>query len=387
MSDNVTNLNVRSAKKTLGRVFLLLLVIVLVCGAVALFVFRDSWNLDTIRRSIRYLDVTDNAEPGKFSFDAHNYNQYAAYGDGMAVSSITGLNTYDKNGAEEAVIQLQQTAPSIRSAGKYVLAFDVGGTGFCEAKVNLGEVLTEQTERPILDADLAPDGCVACSASESGFKSVLYVYSSQQQLIYRWLSSSQYLPLCAVQKGGKHMAAVGLGQKEGMFESSLLLFDTQQEDIENSRSLGNELICDVGFVSDDTICCVGQSQCFWYDLSLNRVGRYGYGGAYLQDFDLSGSGFVTLVMNQYQAGNRCSVLTVDASGTVLGEAAYEKQILDISVCGRYVAVLTDAGLDIYDSQMRIYDASENTDRANRVLMRNDGTAILISGGKGSLYIP
>ena len=50
-------------------------------------------------------------------------------------------------------------------------------------------VLHVASQRAILDADIAADDSICYLSSEPGYKSVLYVYNSQQSLIYRWLSA------------------------------------------------------------------------------------------------------------------------------------------------------------------------------------------------------
>ena len=48
----------------------------------------------------------------------------------------------------------------------------------------------------------------------------------------------------------------------------------------------------------------------------------------------------------YKAGDRCSVVTVDHQGKELGSLFVGAEILDISACGKYLAVLTTEKLMI-----------------------------------------
>ena len=92
-------------------------------------------------------------------------------------------------------------------------------------------------------------------------------------------------------------------------------------------------------------------------------------------------------MNLYKAGNRYTVLTVGYDGTVLGTLPTSEQILDISASGRYLALLTSGSLAIYDQTLKEYDVSDNTTGASSAVMREDGSAILLANGHGTLYVP
>ena len=104
-------------------------------------------------------------------------------------------------------------------------------------------------------------------------------------------------------------------------------------------------------------------------------------------YTTDGSGCLTLVMNLYQAGNRYTVLTVGYDGAELGRLSSGEQILDISAAGKYLAILTSSSLSIYDQTLREYDVSDNTAGAASVVMRADGSAILLANGHGTLYVP
>ena len=54
---------------------------------------------------------------------------------------------------------------------------------------------------------------------------------------------------------------------------------------------------------------------------------------------------------------------------------------------REVKVLTAEKLSIYNSAMELYYEQSNTSSATNVVMRADGSAILLGGGRGEIMLP
>ena len=50
-------------------------------------------------------------------------------------------------------------------------------------------------------------------------------------------------------------------------------------------------------------------------------------------------------------------------------------------------MLTAQQLTIYDQALNVYAEQENTTAATAVVMRDDGSAILLGSGQGVLFVP
>ena len=80
-------------------------------------------------------------------------------------------------------------------------------------------------------------------------------------------------------------------------------------------------------------------------------------------------------------------MTVDEAGQELGTVYVGQEILSLSACGKYVAILTPEGLSVYDRGLELYAQTADVGSATSVLMRRDGSVLLLGGGEGHLYIP
>lgn len=369
------------------KIIAIVLLTLVVCAIVAAALFPDELNVDALRRFVRYLNVQTQEGGELFTFDAHNSNCYADFDGGLAVTSVGGLNTYDNRGRESIVSQGQLALPAMETGGELAVAWDVGGTTLLAVHPGRGEVLRVSAEKPILDVDVSGGGELCYLSSASGYKSVLAVYDDGQELIYRWLSSSTYMSLCAISEDGSRVATVGLGQQDGSFESSLNLFRTNYDQIEATVSLGSQLIYDLAYLDEYTICAVGESSVQMLSAEGEILGSFTYGDQFLKDFDFGGDGFLTLSLNMYRAGNRYTLVTVDTAGRQLAELYLGQEILDLSACGKYIAVLTTEGLTVYNRLLEVYAETEETGTATAVVMRKDGSVLLLGSGIGKLYVP
>lgn len=370
-------------KKILAMVFVTLAVL----GLVALIIFWNDLHMDARLLRLKYWRAGGNDEYGSYHFDAHNSNCYTGFDDGLAVASVGGLSTYSEDGNVVFVSQSQLSLPQIKAAGKTVMTFDVGGNCLLAIHKNTGEVLRVDTEKAILDADISTDGDICYLSSEGGYKSVLTVYNEKQELVYRWLSTSTYMPVCAISPKGNEMAAIGLDQKDGEFASTLNLFRTDTDQIVNTVHLGGDLIYDLMYQNDDTLCAIGESGVTYLTAEGEVLQTYSYEGKYLKDYDNGGNGFLALSLNTYRAGNRYSLVVMDETMEEPVSVYVGQEILDLSAAGKYIAVLTTKGLTVYDRNLVICSQTQNIGAATSVLMRPDGTALLLGGGTGQLYIP
>ena len=80
------------------------------------------------------------------------------------------------------------------------------------------------------------------------------------------------------------------------------------------------------------------------------------------------------------------MVTLDENGEELGAVTLAQTPMHISACGSYVAVLTDQALTVYDSSLAVRNSTENSGYL-KAFVRADGTAMCVSSGEATLYIP
>ena len=102
---------------------------------------------------------------------------------------------------------------------------------------------------------------------------------------------------------------------------------------------------------------------------------------------MDGDGFAALLLSRYRSGSALRLVTVGPDGETLAELDSRGEVLSLSAAGKYVAVLYSDSLVIYTPQLQEYARLDGTEYAREVLMRDDGTAVLVGSSSAWLYIP
>lgn len=385
----ITELYPRRMKRLRLRKLLIPFVVLLVLALTGLsvYMFREDLDLDRMRRYFRYLGTERSGTYGVYTFDAHSANAYAAVGDGLAVASVAGLAIYGPSGEEAASVSAQVRVPAIEAGGGLALLWDVGGTTLAAASADRGEVLDLTLDRPLLDAGVSPGGeiCYACAAD--GYRTVITVLDAAQRECYRWLSSSRYMPLCAISEGGNLLAAVSVGGTEGAFESRLLIFHTDSEQPDADVSLDGQWIYDLEFLDRNVICAVGESSVQFFDAAGGKLGEYAYEGEHLMDYCLHGDGYAALCLSPFQGGSRCGLVVVPSDGSAPSRVEMDDGLQSLSASGNYVAALSAGHLRVFKGELVPYYETAETAGATHCQVRSDGAALLIGGSSARLYLP
>lgn len=377
----------------LVRFLAFLTTLALVAGAVFLVAHRDVWNLDSLWRWIRYLGVerSDTGQADSFPYEGGSTNRFALLDGELLVCSPTTIRLYSGSGAVslEKTVSMEQPVVDVNAGS--ALVYDAGGR---ELLVVSGaqEVfsLTLEEEESFLSARLSVGGYLAVTAQTSGYKGVVTVYDPSFQAVLRINLSSRFITDAAVSPDGSTMALLSLGLSGSSFDTHLEFYrlSRSEEDVEPDLtcSLGNDVILDMDWKSDG-IWLVGESALSIYAADGALSGRYDYGGQYLKNYSLDGSGYAVLLLGKYRAGSGTTLLAVDAAGSAAASLSFDEQVLSLSAAGNYVAVLTAGNLQIYSQELNLYRTLETTQGARLVLQRADGSTMLINADTAHLYVP
>ena len=377
----------KKPRRKLRGFLLFLLTLVAVLGVVMFAAYRDATGFDVLRRYLNYGGAEKAGSEAVYNFDASSSNRFAVLGDRLVVLSDTRLRVLNASGGEVWSTAVSMTAPALESGGGKAVAYDVGGTALYVVDQN-GEVfsLTATEEEPLISASLNEEGWLAVTAKMKGYKGCVRVYDSDMEEVFRFRSSRRFLTDAWVAGKGEALAAVTLGQENGTFVSNVVLYRLTEEEPYGNYDITDGLVADIGWV-DGKFAAVSDTSLTFADIKGELEGSFGYKGAHLREYDLHGDGFAAVRLNRYQSGSVGRLVTVGADGTELGSLEVSEEVQDISAAGRYLAVLYLDRLVIYNQALETYASLKGTESARGVLMRTDGSALLLSSESAKLFLP
>lgn len=377
----------RIKKKTAPRRTLrvLLAVVALVLAAVAAFVLLDRTAFDGLRRSIAYMQA-EKDESGCAKLYQYNGDGTSVYADldgCLLVASGKEITLLDAKGNAVYHTALQAGQVAVTAEDGFAVVYEIGGKSL-HLLDSKGLVKEMTIEGEIFSVEMGAGGKFAVTLKKTGYKTAVSVYNGKGEPLYEFSSAQKYLMTAAVSENGKYMAAAAMGQESGTFVSSLQIYkltsDTQQADASVDGGVYELGAVDGRFcaVTDKALCFVKND---------GAVTEYSYQGATLSRCSLGGGKFAAVLLENYSSGGLTHLATVNTAGEEIASLAVESEVLDLSAAGRYLTVLYSNRLVIYDQKLQPCAVLEGVSSARRVLMRADGSAVLVGTNAASLYLP
>ena len=367
------------------------LILVVVLGVVLLAAYRDGTGFDVLRRYLHYGKAEEVSGTSVYDYDADGTNHFAVLENHLVVLSETSLKVLSSDGETVWETSVNMSAPALSKGGAYAAAYDVGGT-----KVYIldayGEVMTLDTERMeegegrIIAVTMNEEDWLAVTMEKQKYKSCVQVYDPEMKLAFVFNSSRRFAMDACVMGDGERLAAVTLGQEDSRFVSNVVLYELTADEPLADYDIEDGLLIEL-CADGDQIIALSDTSLTCADGKGNITGTYVYGDVYLREYDLAGDGFAALQLNRYQSGSIGQIITVGTDGTELGVLEVSEEILDISAAGRYLAVLYANRVVVYDPNLQVYASLTGIDQVRGVLMRPDGSVLLLSAESAQLFLP
>ena len=366
-----------------------LVVLAVALALVAAVAFRDSLNLDSIKRWFTYRSLTrnDSGRAESFPYDGELTDTFAVLDGDLLVCSRNAICLYSGSGTQYINQQVSMENPVVSTNGSLAVVYDAGGSSLYV----LGQralVWSSQELEPILSARLNRNGQLTVATQSSGYRGTVTVYDAAYSPVMSLNLTSAFVMDAALSDDGRTLATLTVGQTNGAFSTNLELYNMDYVGGEYKPDFACQLGGGVVLETRHT------AQAVWSlgDRGLTVTGHDGrssgvsWADKHLRRYTLSGDGFAAALLGKYRAGSQAERCVVDAEGQrrVLN---LNEQVMSISAAGRYLAVLTGDRLDIYTDQLELYDTLDGTQGARTALLMPDGSAILISADSAGFYIP
>ena len=351
------------------RFILVMLVIIVALGAVLYALYmKDNKNSDAGTKGIR--------------FDVYSDNKFVWINSALAVASSAGTQLIDAKGDMLSSSTAMMQKPAITGGGDTAVAWSIGSKNFYA--VDKSGAKTVETDGAVTNISMNSEGLIAVAADDSRSKGAVTVYDKKLKPMYKWSSSeSGYLIDAALSDSGEKLAALTLNGS-GSKVSTFTLSSTEQKGSYNSE---NKVFFDIEYISSSRICILSEDCAVFLNDKADVVSNYGFSNGFLKDYSLDGSGFAALAIGKYKTGEAGSIVTLSPDGKVMGNINISGEVLSLSARGRYVAVLYNDRLVIYNSDLKEYKSVNDVSNIKQVLMRDDGSVVMISNSGALIHRP
>lgn len=284
-------------------------------GAVIVFA-SDSITTENLSYLVR--DFGTAADEGARDFGRIVYNgssdtRFAWFRGGLSVCGPDGYRYFDKNGLSVIADPLNWTDPVLVPGEKYMLLYDMGGTGWAVYN-QLTQIVSRQADERIIAADVASDGSVVMVTRSRDTKYVVSLYNeafNRSMLSYK----DSYVLAAAISADGEEFLVASVRPSSTDFDCEIELCRRGEETPLTKDTLSHAMplaarAAENGFI----VLC--DSAVHYYDAYGVRQKTVSLAGMTLKFADFE-SGRIALVGQVNALGSEHRILVLDKDGTAL----------------------------------------------------------------------
>ena len=307
----------------------------------------------------------------ELDFETGSKYMYSIVDGGVAAVSTTGIQCYDRAGNVTINEKRRLSEPEVYACEKYAVAYERGGSqviGFSQGSINYE--ITAKND--IISATVNKKGWTAVCTPESGYKGVVTVYDASGTAAFEWYSGEGYLLQAVVSPDSKKLAVITVGEAGGR----IVFLSFSSEETLSSNVFDGEIVLEAKFTSNNEILVVSETAVFSMNTDGEQTWSFEFNNKYLSNYSIGSDDYTALVLNDYQVGNKYSIITIDRKGTVIKSEVFEQGIFSVSSAGKYLAILHTGGLTVLDKELNTLNKVYDTNAAEQVFMRPNGVAII-----------
>lgn len=372
--------NEKKSKNTLTKTLFSIAVIAAVVLCVLAFIAgREGLSFSGAVDAVASV-FTGGAGVDEFYYENADGSVFAEVDGGIAEASSMGLRYIDSSGEETQIGSFAMGQPVLLSNGSRAVLYDAGGKDVCVFDKE-GVVMDINSETAVISASLNKKGWLTLCEQAKGYNGAVRVYNSRGTPVYEWYSGSGYVLSAALSPDSKNLVVLTV-TKEG---SELVFFALNSTEEQARYKLPDALMLDVCFMDNNSAAAVTDSMWLLVDKDGEQQASYDFEGKFLNRFSMDGNGYTTIVLSDYQVGAYMEILTISKKGKIMGELQTERGIADLSVRGKYIAVLFSDGLGIYDNKMKERAVWTEDTGGTGVLTKSNGDAIVVGTYSAKVY--
>lgn len=372
----------------LARMAAALVTIAMLFAALMIVIHRDSLTLDPIRRWVAYgsLSKTEDGKTEEYTFAGDDSNSYAAVGGGLLVCSKSALQFYADNGEMVVNKASSMRNPAICVKGDNAVAFDVGGTELYQFAGSelVYEVKAAEGEK-LLSAKVNRSGYLGVVKQVAGHEATITVYDDRHAPKIDINENGNYVTDVALSDNNHYVAAIQIYQNGSDFATNLVIYRLSDAHVYSTCKLEDQLVLDMRW-DNDRIWLQTESGVTVCDSEGSIIGSWYDNSKFLEAYTLDSGSYAVELLSRYKSGSAGDLRVIDSDGQQSYSRRINEEVLSMSASGNYIALLTTSNLTIYQQDLQLYATVANTN-ARRVVMREDGSVLMIGSETARLFLP
>lgn len=344
------------------------------------FANRDNLTWDNISNWWTY-DVLGNAGNGypvNLVGTEVNSGNFAVNQGHVAYASDTSFVTLNSTGSEVANVQLRYSKPVMKSSGNRFLTYGIGTTGYQIQDFD-GMLYSGEAEGAIYTADITSNGVYGIITEGSGYLSVLYVFNSNNNRIYKYSFSEYYINSITLNSDGSGCVACGITSDNGAVKTGVYVLDFTKEEPVSQYSINGDTIVGSDYLNDNRVVLVGQSSSYIIKMGEENYVTVKYDSKTLANYCFNpDTNSFALALSKSGDGRSCVIEIYNDNGEKTSSIDTDYGAESISLYKGTVAILDGNTAYGFNSEgTQLYSCDTGTG-SKRLILTSDNTAYVLS---------
>ena len=269
---------------------------------------------------------------GRIVYNGSSATTFAWFRGGLAVCSPDSYRYFDKNGLSVTADPLNFADPVMVPGEKYLLIYDMGGTGWAVYN-QLTRIVSREADERIIAADIASDGSMVMVTRSRDTRYVVSLYNAafnRTMLSYK----DSYVLAAAISEDGEQFLVASASPSTTDFDCEIELI-RRGEDTPLARDVLSHTMPLMARATEKGFVILCDTAVLYYDEYGVRQNSVSLSGMTLKYADIA-SGRVALAGQVNALGSEHRILVLDDAGSPLCDRTLHQRVAGVSM-GRNTA--------------------------------------------------
>ncbi len=304
-------------------VIVLMVYVVFIVGTFGSYITYD--NLQYLLRDLDSMTSQGESEFSKIRYDKQSEQDFAFFKNGIAVAGKESVSLFDSTGLQLCKDQLNCSDPVLIPSEKYLLLYDMGGTGYSVYN-SITRIVSRKTDHKIVDGDMSDSGAFVLVTRSGETKYVAELYNSalsHSMSIYK----DNYVMDAAISKDGKRIVVCSAVPSDTDLDCEIALYKAGDKEFCHTVTVPRTMPLSVHFTENGfTVLC--DNGLYFYDMDGKEVSVFLISGMTLEYADLSDQ-YMVLAGSENALGSEHRIMVLDADGTLLADGLLKERVMGL----------------------------------------------------------